>query len=93
MPLEKVINAVCEEFGCNQEHIITKGCKKNKAREVTIYIARDLTGITCNNLGEYFGGVSGALITMMHNRIAEESKRNKLLKGRIDNIRKQILKI
>ena len=87
MPLEKVINAVCEEFGCNQEQIITK------AREVTIYIARDLTGITSKNLGEYFVGVSGALITMMHNRIAEESKRNKRLKGRIDNIRNQILKI
>ena len=74
--------------GNNQEKIF-----KNKAREVTIYLARDITGITCKKLGEYFGGVSGALITMMHNRIAEESKRNKRLKGRIDNIRKQIFKI
>jgi len=44
-------------------------------------------------LGEYFGGVSGALITMMHNRIANEYKRNKQLKGRIDNIRNLIFKI
>jgi chromosomal replication initiation ATPase DnaA len=93
VPLEKVANAVCEEFGCNQEQIITKGRKKNKAREVAIFIARDMTGITCKDLGEYFGGVSGALITMMHNRIADESKRNKRLKGRIDNIRNQIFKI
>jgi len=74
--------------GNNQEKIF-----KNKAREVAIYIARDMTGISCKDLGEYFGGVSGALITMMHNRIAEESKKNKRLKGRIDNIRKQILKV
>ena len=93
VPLETVANAVCEEFGCNQEQIITKGRKKNKAREVAIFIARDMTGITCKDLGEYFGGVSGALITMMHNRIADESKRNKRLKGRIDNIRNQIFKI
>jgi len=32
-------------------------------------------------------------IIMMHNRITDESKRNKRLKGRIDNIRNQILKI
>ena len=47
--------------GNNQEKIL-----KNKAREVAIFIARDMTGITCKDLGEYFCGVSGALITMMH---------------------------
>ncbi len=75
--------------GNNQEKIF----KKNKAREVAIYLARDMTGITCKVLGKYFGGVSGALITMMHNRIAAESKKNKRLKGRIDKIRNQIFKI
>ena len=34
-----------------------------------------MTGITCKDLGEYFGVVSGALITMFNNRIAEESKK------------------
>jgi chromosomal replication initiation ATPase DnaA len=81
---------VCEEFGYNQEQIITKGRKKNKACEVAMYIARDMTGITYKDLGEYFGGVSGALITMMQNRIADELKKNKRLKGRINNIRKLI---
>ena len=52
-----------------------------------------MTGITCKDLGEYFGGVSGALIAMLHNRIAEESKKNKRLKDRIDNIRNQIFNI
>ena len=79
-------------------HVINRGNNqkkifKNKAREVAIYISRDMTGITCKDLGEYFGGVGGALITMMHNRIVDESKRNKRLKGRIDNIRNQIFKI
>ena len=45
-----------------------------------MYIARDMTGITYKDLGEYFGGVSGALITMMHNRIADELKKNKRLR-------------
>jgi hypothetical protein len=38
---------------------------KDKARKVAIYSARKMTGITCEDLGEYFGRVSGALITMM----------------------------
>ena len=91
VPLEAIAKTVCDEFGCNEELIVTKGRKKNKAREVAIFIARDMTGITCKDLGDYFGGVSGALITMMHKRIADESKKNKRLKGRINRIRNRIL--
>ena len=61
-------------------HVINRGKNQekmfnNKAREIAIYIARDMTRITCKDLGEYFGGVRGALITLMHNRIADESKK------------------
>jgi chromosomal replication initiation ATPase DnaA len=89
---------LCVEYPCAYYHVIDLGKNqekifKNKAREVAIFIARDMTGINCKDLGEYFGGVSGALITMMHNRIADESKKNKRLKGRIENIRNQIFKI
>jgi hypothetical protein len=68
--------------GNNQEPIF-----KNKAREVAIYKSRDITGITCKVLGEYYGGINGAFITMVHSRINNEGKKHKRLKGRIDNIR------
>jgi hypothetical protein len=79
-------------------HVIKRGNNqekkfKNKAREDAIYIARIVSRMSCIDLGEYFGGVSGALITMMHNRIAVESNRNRRLKRRIYNIRNQIFKI
>ena len=51
------------------------------------------TNRSAKDLGEYFGGVSGALITMMHKRIAEESMQNRGLKRRIDVIRKRIFNI
>jgi chromosomal replication initiation ATPase DnaA len=70
--LEAVLDAVCEEFECNAEQVITKGRKKNKAREVAIHLARELSAMSCKNLGLYFGGESGGLITMMNNRIAQE---------------------
>ena len=50
--------------GINQEKIF-----KNKAREVEIYLARDMTGITCKDLDEYFDGVSAALLRARSNRL------------------------
>jgi len=91
--LESIVNSVCEEFGCEKGQIITKGHKKNKARQVAIHVARDLSGVSCKDLGIYFGGVSGALITMMHNRISDETKRNRRLKRKINEIKNRIFNI
>ncbi len=91
--LETVLNAVSEEFGCDQEQIITKGRKNNIAREFAIYIARDMSGKSCKDLGEFFGGVSGALITMVYNRVAKKAEQNRRIKRRISKIKKRILNI
>jgi REP element-mobilizing transposase RayT len=91
--LETIVNAVCEEFACEAEQIIAKGRKKNKAREVAIHLARDLSGMSCKQLGFYFGGVSGALITIMFNRIVQEAMQNRRFNHRIEKIKKQILNI
>jgi chromosomal replication initiation ATPase DnaA len=90
---EDVVKSVCMEFGCSNEQIIIKGRKNNKTREVAIYIARDVSGMSCTYLGVHFGGVRGALITMMHNRVAKESSKNRLLKGRINKIKQRIFNI
>ena len=91
--IEDVVRVVSEQFKCSENHIIAKGRKNNKAREVAIYLTRDMSGVSCKDLGLYFGGVSGALITIMHKRIAEESARSRRFKRRIDTIRKQIFNI
>ena len=93
MALENVVQAVAQDFGCSQELILVKGHKKNKAREVAIYLARDMSGASCKNLGGYFGGVSGALITIMHKRIAEQAMQNRKLRHRLDGIKKRIFNI
>jgi putative transposase len=91
--LEDVVLAVSHEFDCSAAQVIVKGRKKNKAREVAIYFARDMSGMTCRELGEYFGGVSGALVTIMYKRIAGQSNQNRRFKRKIDKIRKQIFNI
>ena len=85
--------AVSDEFGCDQERIITQGRKNNIAREVAIFFARKISGKTCKDLGEFFGGVSGALITMKHDRVAKQAEQNRWITRRIAKIEKRIFNI
>ena len=91
--IKNIVQAVSEQFKCSEDLIIGKGRKNNKAREVAIYLGRDMSGASCKDLGLYFGGVSGALITIMHKRIAEKSAQNRKLKRKIDTIKKRIFNI
>ncbi len=54
---------------------------------------RTLSGLPCKDLGLYFDGVSGALITILYNRIAEETTRNRRLKRQIEKVKKRIFNI
>jgi hypothetical protein len=87
------VNLPCTVVACNEEHIITKGRKKNKASEVAMHLARYLSGMFCKDLGIYFGGVSVALITIMCNRIAQEVAQNRCFKHRLEKTKKRILNI
>ena len=91
--IEDVVLSVAQEFRCSQDQVTAKGRKNNKAREVAIHLCRDMSGLSCKDLGFYFGGVSGALITTMHKRIADEVAQNRKLKRRIESIKKRIFNI
>ena len=72
-----------------------KGRKNNKARSLAIYLARDLSGATCSDLGDYFGGVSGAAITVRYNKIVKvkEMAGDKKLKSKVGKIKARIVNI
>ena len=91
--LEKILQVVSDEFGCGKEKILEKGRKKNKARAFAIYLARDLSGTTCSKLGDFFGGVSGAAITVGYNKIAGEMAGDKRLKRKFAKLKARIVNI
>ena len=70
--IERVIDEVAKTFRCSREFIIGQGKKRNLPRDVAIYLARDLTGESARRLGDYFGNVSGAAITMKYKRMENE---------------------
>ena len=87
----EVVAAVCNEFNWDRHLILQKGRKKNLARDVAIYLCRDLTGESGVELGRYFGNISGAGITVRHNHISKEIQNNRRLKGKINRLKKRII--
>ena len=63
--------------------------REKKAKQM----ARALSGLSGRDLGLYFGGVSGALITIMHKRISKEAVQNYRFKKKLEKSKEQILDI
>ena len=90
---EDLVSVVCNEFDCGRETIIRKGKKRNLARDLAIYLSRELTGETGVALGRYFGGISGAGIVVRHNHIANKIETDRKLKKQVNRIRSKIINI
>jgi putative transposase len=88
---ETVVAAVAQAFSCDTWQILKKGSKKNTARDIAIYLARELTAESGVALGKYFGNISGAGVTVRYNHIVGEIANNRRLKEHINRIRKQII--
>lgn len=88
---DEVVSAVCSQLKCDRDLILHRGRKKNIARDVAIYLCRDLTGKSGIELGRYFGNISGAGITVRYKHISKEIQRNRRLKGKINRLKKRII--
>ena len=88
---ESIVEAVCREFDCSRESILERGRKKNMARDVAIYLARELTNESGKDLGEYFGNISGAGITVRCNHVQRELERSGWLGARLKELCERII--
>ncbi|UCD78449.1 MAG: transposase [Desulfobacterales bacterium] len=89
--IDKIIRVVGSEFDCETKAILRKGLKRNMARDVAIFLARELTGETGKRIGEYFGNISGASVTTRYNYLAKQIKENKRLRTQINRVRNEII--
>ena len=89
--LEKVVEEVGKEFGSQVVDILGTGKKRNKAREAAIYLSQLHTGLTGKEIGEYFGQVSGARISMVFKKIKSYVEANTAFKNKIEKLAKQIV--
>ena len=72
--------------------ILRKGAKKNTARDVAIYLARELSGESGFDLGNYFGNICGAAVTIRYKHILEQISRNRRLKDKVNFFKSHTIK-
>ena len=89
--LGAIVQCLAVSFGVDEQQIREKGRKGNSARDSAIYFARDLTGLSCKELGDFFGGISGAAITNRYNHIAAVVAQDKNFSHKLEQIEKRIL--
>lgn len=77
-------------LGAVKKQIPEKGRKDKKARDITIYFARDLRRVRCKEVGNFFGGISGTAITVRYNHVAREIKGHTKLNREAKKIKKHI---
>ena len=91
--LQDVLEAVSRETGRPVEALVKKGAKKNVERDLAIYLARTVTGASCEELGALFGGISGAGVTMRVKHFTRLIKDNQLLADKANRIKGRIINI
>ena len=60
--------------------LVAKGRKRNEARDVAIYLAREHSGCRLSEIGAYFGDLSASAASHAHGRIADRLRKNRRLR-------------
>jgi REP element-mobilizing transposase RayT len=90
---EAVMRAVRDEFGGTEEDILRKGARGSLPRLVAVGLARELCGMGGRELGRYFGGISGAAITLVGKKFERELSRDSDFRAKVERARERCFKI
>jgi hypothetical protein len=93
IPVDTVIQAVGAAYGCEETTITEKGRKGNRVREHAIYLSRELYGLTNIHLGQRYGGISGAAVTLTFTNLSRSLNQDKHLRIKLEEIKRQILNV
>ena len=91
-PVSSIVGNIIAEtsrtFGVPQADITSKkkDAKTAKARQVAIYIVREITDLTQKEISEYFGNRDRTTILYSIESIKQEVERDSSLKKTVDNI-------
>ncbi len=95
-PVSSIVNNIISEtsrtFGVPQGDIISKkkDAKTARARQVAIYIVREITDLTQKEISEYFGGRDRTTILYSVETVAKDAANDSALKKTIDKIIKNV---
>ena len=93
MTVEKIIDEVCRTFGVTSESLRSIKNKKADlahARQIAIYIVREITHLPMTKIGEEFGGRHYSTIVYTIKQVEKEIERDPKTKATIEDIMKNI---
>jgi len=90
--IEDIVKRVSEITHVNEREIIGKSRKKHiaEARQVAIYLTRDILGSSLINIGTHFGGKDHTTILHACRTIDSKMQKDDRIKNIIDTVKKEI---
>jgi REP element-mobilizing transposase RayT len=90
--VDDIVAQVGRHYGVRPESILARGHKNRRERDVAIYLARELAGLSGRELGCRFGGLKGAGIAMRCTRLLGRTAKDRRLAMDIAHLRLKIAK-
>lgn len=90
--IEKIIKEVAHTYDVSEEDILSQKRDKeiSSARHISIYIAREITGLPLESIGQSFGGRDHSTVHYSISKIEKEIKRNPRQRAIIEDIIKNV---
>jgi len=92
LSIEEVVRKVSNVSRVGEKDIVGKSRKKEivEARQVAMYLCRDLLSMSLNNIGLYFGGRDHTTVIHAISRIGEKQEEDKRLGKMIEGLNQEL---
>ena len=84
--LSTVGDMVSAAYGCTTGELMVRGRKGHEARDMAIYLSREMTRERLTDIGSYFGGIRPSAVSLACRRVEERMEADKKLKRRVENL-------
>ena len=93
LTVEKIIEEVARTFGVTAEDIRSSKRNSNisKARQIAIYVVREITQLSMNLIGDEFGGRDHSTIVYAVKQVEKDMSKDTKVKSMVEDIIKNIM--
>jgi chromosomal replication initiator protein len=90
--ISEIVDAAARQFGVRREELLARGRRADvsEARQVAMYLARELTDHSLPEIGRGIGGRNHATVLHAINRISTAIGSNQRVKDVVDNLRHEL---
>ena len=90
--ISEIVDAAARQFGIGREELLARGRRADvsEARQVAMYLARELTDHSLPEIGRGIGGRNHATVLHAINRVGAAIGSDQRVKDLVDNLRREL---